>query len=369
MNTNIIKINNPQTRNTNLAFKDFMRLCEAEFNRRAKINSKQYKACNGKNLEQVAVDLLIDVCNKTPQLPFKPQDIQLVSGQQFPDIIASKAYGVEVKSTEKDQWTSTGSSIVESTRVEDVKHIYLLFGKLGGNPVEFKCRPYEDVLYDVAVTHSPRYLIDMNLGANESIFSKMGTTYDKLRTSQDAINQVRQYYIQKAKKEQKKSMPWWLESDTQMSVRLWSSVSLVEKKNLQSKMCILFPEILKNQKEKYARVALWLCAKYSILVYNARDCFSAGGQCSKINGNGLGYKVPQVVARYVEHAKTIKKLFGSPLEIKEEILEFNKEIWDEVKDKPNYEKWLNQTSKLVCDFAKNKNIPFIDWFENEVVIK
>ena len=366
MNSNIIKINNPQTRNINLAFKDFMGLCEDEFNRRAKINSKQYKACNGKNLEEVAVDLLKDVCNKTPQLPFKSQDIQLVSGQQFPDIIASKAYGVEVKSTEKNQWTSTGSSIVESTRVANVKHIYLLFGKLGGNPVEFKCRPYEDVLYDVAVTHSPRYLIDMELGADKSIFKKMNTTYDKFRTSQDAINQVRQYYIQKAKKEHKKSMPWWLESDTKMSIQLWSSVSKNDKKILQSKMCILFPEILKNQKEKYARVALWLCAKYSILVYNARDCFSAGGQCSEINDKDLGYKVPQVVTRYVELAKTIKELFKSPTAIKEEIMEFNSEIWDEDK-KVIYENWLNQTSKLVCNFAQ-KNIPFREWFENEVVI-
>ena len=361
--SNIIKIESSRTDGTDLAFKEFMRLTETEFNLRAKAQPGRYKSCNGKELEKVTVALLKDIC---PQTPFDPQEIQLVSGQQFPDIIASKIYGVEVKSTEKDQWTSTGSSIVESTRKEGVERIYLLFGKLGSKPEEFKCRPYEDVLYDIAVTHSPRYLIDMELGNNDSIFNKMHTTYDALRTSPDSINQVRQYYIRKAKEENKTSMPWWLESDTQMSIQLWPSVSKEEKEILQGKMCMLFPEILCNLKEKYARVALWLCAKYSILVYNARDCFSAGGQCSKINGNGLGYKVPQVVARYVEHAKTIIKLFESPLEIREEILEFNKEIWDEDK-KVIYENWLNQTSKLVCNFAQ-KNIPFREWFENEVVI-
>ena len=363
--SNIIRIGCSRTEQTDSAFKEFMHLTEAEFNLRAKAQPGRYKSCNGKELEKVTVALLKDIC---PQTPFDPQEIQLVSGQQFPDIIASKIYGVEVKSTEKNQWTSTGSSIVESTRKEGVECIYLLFGKLGSKPEEFKCRPYEEVLYDVAVTHSPRYLIDMEIGSNGSIFNKMHTTYDALRISPDSINQVRQYYIRKAKEENKTSMPWWLESDTKMSIQLWSSVSKNDKEILQSKMCLLFPEILKNQKEKYARVALWLCAKYSILVYNARDCFSAGGQCSKINDKDLGYKVPQVVARYVELANTIKKLFKSPLEIKEEILEFNKEIWDEVNDKPNYKKWLTQTSKLVCDFAKNKNIPFIDWFENEVDI-
>lgn len=363
LNSNIIRVNSPHTNITYSAFQDFMRLAEKEFNTRAKAQPGLYKSCKGKQLEQVTVDLLRDIC---PQTPFMPQNIQLVSGQQFPDIIASNAYGVEVKSTEKNQWTSTGSSIVESTRIAGVKRIYMLFGNLGSNPETFQCKPYEDVLYDVAVTHSPRYLIDMNLNPNDSIFRKMGTTYDNLRTSQDAVNQVRQYYIRKASLNNKKSMPWWLESDTQMSIQLWSSLSKKEKEILQSKMCILFSDdILSNKKEKYARVSLWLCAKYSILVYNARDCFSAGGQCSKVNGKELGYKVPQVVARYVEHAETIKKLLGSPLEIKEEIQEFNPGIWD--KNKEIYKNWLDQTSDFINRYV-GRTVPFREWFEKEMVI-
>ena len=80
----------------------------------------------------------------------------------------------------------------------------MLFGKLGGTPPEFKCKPYQDCLYDIAVTHSPRYLINMELEKNETIFSKMGTTYDDLRTSPDSIEQVRNYYRNKALRENKK---------------------------------------------------------------------------------------------------------------------------------------------------------------------
>lgn len=69
----------------------------------------------------------------------------------------------------------------------------MLFGKLGGSP-EFRCRPYEECLYDITVTHSPRYLIDMDIDKDNTIFAKMHTTYNKLRTSDDSIAQVRKYY-------------------------------------------------------------------------------------------------------------------------------------------------------------------------------
>ena len=104
--------------------------------------------------------MMKEACGNTP---FNPDEIFLISGHKFPDILAEKYYGIEVKSTVSDSWTSTGSSIVETTRIKDVEDIYMLFGKLGGDVPQFKCRPYQDVLYDIAVTHSPRYLINMEL--------------------------------------------------------------------------------------------------------------------------------------------------------------------------------------------------------------
>ena len=75
----------------------------------------------------------------------------MVSGASFPDIVAKKYYGVEVKSTIKNQWKSIGSSILESTRDQNVERIYLTFGKLG-KPVAFRSRPYEQFLSGISVT-------------------------------------------------------------------------------------------------------------------------------------------------------------------------------------------------------------------------
>ena len=136
---NIIAIREKSTEKANVAFREFMTLTEQEFNNRAYNDHSLFKHCNGIELEQVAVSVLQDVA---PVTPFRPENICLVSGSRFPDIVAEHYYGVEVKTTEKDHWISTGSSIVESSRIRDVEHIYMLFGKLGGEYAEFKCRPY-----------------------------------------------------------------------------------------------------------------------------------------------------------------------------------------------------------------------------------
>lgn len=75
-------------------------------------------------------------------------------GRRFPDIVANKFYGIEVKTTTKNHWKTTGNSVLESTRIEDVERIFMLFGKLG-KPIEFRGRAYEECLSEVVVTHSP----------------------------------------------------------------------------------------------------------------------------------------------------------------------------------------------------------------------
>ena len=123
---------------------------------------------------------------------------------------------MEVKSTKADSWTSTGSSIVESTRIKEVESIYMLFGKLGGEHAEFRCRPYEQCLSNIAVTHSPRYLIDMNL--EDTVFDKMKVEYNTFRLLEETekIAKVRDYYKKVyATKGKGKTyqMPWWMGGD------------------------------------------------------------------------------------------------------------------------------------------------------------
>lgn len=160
-----------------------------------------------------------------PQTPFRPEEIKLVSGAKFLDFQAEQYYGVEVKTTASDTWKSIGSSIVESTRIEDVSMIYMLFGKLGGDYAEFRCKPYEECLDNISLPHQPRYQIDMELDKKkrENIFQKMKIDYDDFRVlgEREKIHKVRQFFRSSAKEGYE--MPWWIgdeESETSVPIPL-----------------------------------------------------------------------------------------------------------------------------------------------------
>lgn len=189
-----------------------------------------------------------------PQTPFRPEEIKLVSGAKFPDIQAEQYYGVEVKTTASDTWKSVGSSIVESTRIEDVSMIYMLFAKLGGDFAEFRCKPYEDCLDNISLTHQPRYQIDMELEEKkrENIFQKMKIDYNSFRIleEKEKIQKVRTYFRSTAKEGYE--MPWWIgdeesEASVPMTIRFLNDLSLEEKKQITVRMFILFPELFSNQ--------------------------------------------------------------------------------------------------------------------------
>src|SRR3990167_2096372 len=55
--------------------------------------------------------------------------IKQTEAHAFPDIIANGYFGVEVKITIKDHWTSTGNSVLETSRIEEVERIFIMFGK------------------------------------------------------------------------------------------------------------------------------------------------------------------------------------------------------------------------------------------------
>ena len=119
-------------------FQGLMRNVDTMLNAEAVGREAYYSKRNGTQLEEDVFDAMSRCAINTE---FEGT-IQLVSGASFPDIVANKFYGVEVKSTNKNHWKSIGSSILESTRNQEVERIYLTFGKLGV-PISFMSRPYE----------------------------------------------------------------------------------------------------------------------------------------------------------------------------------------------------------------------------------
>ena len=268
----------------------------------AKDKASYYITRGAQKLEDDVMGFLNDSAKGT-----KFEDsIEKISGQRFPDIIAAKYYGVEVKSSKDEKWTSLGGSVNESTRVEGVERIFLTFGKLT-SPIEFRSRPYEDCLSEVVVTHYPRYKIDMNLSQGETIFDKMNTTYDDLRQSQDSVSTIVDYY--KSQLADGESL-WWTGRATQkeeevhavpMKIRLMRTLTPSEKKEILALALAYFPEILGSANNKYERYALWLAASHGVISTSTRDLFSAGGQgiIEKID------KVPRKIINIFENHLSI----------------------------------------------------------------
>jgi len=270
-------------------------------NKKAARDSEYYLGRNAQKLEIDVKNALDAVAENTP---FQGT-IDVVSGQKFPDIVAAKYYGVEVKSSKDDKWQTIGGSVNESTRVEDVERIFLTFGKLL-SPVEFRSRAYEECLSGMAVTHYPRYKIDMNLQNGETLFDHMGTTYDKLRTSEFPVESIINYYKSQMGKDERL---WWAGNEElsvdEMKVRLANTLTVAERQDVIAWGFALFPEVTGKSSKKYEQFVLWLAATRHVVSPSTRDFFSAGGRGTLVTRNGIFENLPKVVLKIDEHKDAI----------------------------------------------------------------
>ena len=90
-----------------------------------KKSSKKISSLHGRNLEPYVKDVITELAINT----VFENSIELIGGQKFPDIVAKKYYGIEVKTTTQNHWKTTGNSVLESTRVDNVERIFMLFAK------------------------------------------------------------------------------------------------------------------------------------------------------------------------------------------------------------------------------------------------
>lgn len=225
----------------------------------------------------------------------------------FPDVVANKYFGVEVKTTTKDQWISVGNSVLESSRIEDVERIYLLFGKFGGI-MDIRYRLYQDCLPEVSVTHYPRYKINMDLENGKSIFRKIGIDYDTLRKDGNCIQKIKDYYRTQLKEGEEL---WWIDQDngekgTSPIIRPFKNLSKKERESFVVEAMILFPEMFSNRLTKFERAATYLVAEYNAVSANLRDNFTAGGKKAMTIKN-KSLLLPRVAYKLSEKAKNISQ--------------------------------------------------------------
>jgi hypothetical protein len=284
--------------------------------------------------------------------------IEKISGQRFPDIVAGKYYGVEVKSSKDEDWITLGGSVNESTRVENVERIFLTFGKLI-EPIEFRSRPYEDCLSDVVVTHYPRYKIDMKLKKGETIFDKMETTYDKLRLSDNPVGEIVDYYDSKLGENERL---WWLSRDnkkehiepTEITMKLFKTLSPVEKCLLRGQGFAFFPELLSDNNDKYEKFSLWLAAKHGLVTSSLRDLFSAGGVGTIETKNKSFNNVSRILINVNKDKDIISKTI---LNSNESVLKKNWKI-NNISNKDRIGQWIDISASFNKELTKILNAIF-----------
>ena len=222
--------------------------------------------------------------------------------QAFPDI-AVGIFGVEVKFTLQDTWRCIANSILETQRIDEVQHIYIVYGKMGGQ-AEVRWSNWEDSVIHVRTSHVPRFEIELSKDElpKDSLFKQMGITYDKFRglPMQEKMKYIRAY----ARKIHPDGRLWWLEDKdgetvhtTPVDARLYTSLSNEEKLRLRAEAALLCPSIVKNSrsKHKYDNLVLYLLTYHGVLCHQARDLFSAGSVANPSNDDNGGLYIQRAL--------------------------------------------------------------------------
>ncbi len=230
-------------------------------------------------------------------------EIRETKKQGFPDLVINKV-GVEIKSTVKDHWVTTGNSISESQRDNEVEQILFFFVKLGGQP-RFLVRRYEDCLKNVIVTHNPRYSVDMQLPAGKSVFHSMGISYDDFRRMSNPMIEVRRLYRESLNPGE---TLWWIDNENSgepQIIKNFNNLGSDEKKSFFTLAMSLCPEIFGTSSSKYERLPGLLLAEFRAVSSNVRDKFSAGGQATLDLGHEGSFEVRAIDSRLYSNARQI----------------------------------------------------------------
>lgn len=272
-------------------------------------------------------------------------------GGKFPDFVVADIYGVEVKRAKGNTLTTIGNSVLESTRVGGVEKIYLLFGKLSGDIV-FVWRPYEECLSEVAVTHYPRYLVDMELGEDETIFDKMGKTYEEICSCPKPVEPIVDYYRGLLKPGESL---WWIDNGgaeeevaTDIIIRQWNTLDAAHRDRIRIGAMVLFPQLFGNDRTKYDGVSAWLVKTHGVVCKNIRDLFTAGGKYEIPDGDDT-VKVQHIVSN-IDGDDDVDSIVSF---LRDTDIEELEEYWEirDLEEGEQVEVWLRE----VCDYLDDEN--------------
>jgi hypothetical protein len=281
--------------------------------------------------------------------------------QAFPDI-AMGEFGVEVKFTANDTWRSVANSVLETQRIEAVKHIYIVFGKMGGTP-EVRWAEYEQSVIHVRTSHVPRFEVEISskevgTTVKTSLFEQMGINYDDFRKleMQDKMKYIRAY----ARKIHPDGRLRWIEekeSDEHtvpLQARLYTNLSMEEKTRLRAEAALLCPKIVDSgrTRNKYDDMVLYLLTYHGVICHQARDLFSAGSVANPKNDDEGGI--------YIERALKLieNEIYEAAMRMDDALFV---EYWGEsVAPEKRISRWLEKVDAIARDWKPSTSL-FVDF--------
>ncbi|HAP16780.1 MAG TPA: hypothetical protein DCR38_03350 [Butyricimonas virosa] len=277
-------------------------------------NPERIAACNtGEKFEECVAETVQVVINAN----YHGATIHYTPGSHaFPDIVVEfvggERYGIEVKSSSSAtsrSWKINGNSVLGSTK-ENVLDTYIVFGKTARGHQAFRYKRYEDAVANVGVTHSPRYLIDLDIAPEETFFAKSGLSYQEISQSDNPIGLITDYFRSQGQQ------AWWLGEDrvAPAIIRMFGTLSAQEKEQLISYCFVHFPEVFSAGKKKYYRSALWLTLERSVVSTSLRDNFSASGKVTLRLPNYTYPDVSRIYQTLRDHRQCVLAILETALE-------------------------------------------------------
>ena len=227
--------------------------------------------------------------------------IILHAGRKFPDIVFENSkFGVEIKTAQKG-WSCLGNSVAASTLVDGVDQVYLMFGS-GIEDFEVRYSLYEDSIKSVEVTHSPRYMLDMDVQPDASYLRRIGKNLSGMLSMEDPISCI----VDEARRNLKPGEHlWWISerAASPLTIRTWNSIAHRERRKLVATGFALFPSsILGGNEADYTDFVVWLAQEHSIFHPCVRDSYTAGKHVPRLEF-GVGYleNTPSIFKRLRSH--------------------------------------------------------------------
>ena len=279
-------------------FTDLMNRATTLMNEQAKAGMPGYS--NDKEFEKTVLAQLRVCCEGSSNANLSFHD------SAFPDIVVN-GFGVEVKFTARSTWQGTGNSIFEGMRDESAREIVLVYCR--SDIPEIRWQWYSDCIKGIRISHSPRYMIDMD--GVTSFFGEIGMSMDDFRQAdlRSKMEIVKDHVKERVGDGERL---WWFDENREhtvpVNVRLYRLLDQATKDRMRAESALMCPQIFKGsrQRGKYDDAALYMLIQHGVFAPQARDLFSAGSVAGKERGGD--YLIRAIQNNTNQIAKAAKEL-------------------------------------------------------------